>query len=131
MEIRAIPPGVWTKVGGVEVYHQEATARSVEIYAGVVHFREDAEWKVRSAEPRTVEHRTMSGETKLFAQPSAAGRSSVRDAQTPGPVFEARYRGVCPECGDEIEEGDRCRMVDGSATHVECLDDEPAGSEIY
>ncbi len=55
-----------------------------------------------------------------FGRPSDARQEGV------GPVFAARFDGVCGECGDEIEEGDSIRMVDGAAEHAECVDSPPA-----
>jgi hypothetical protein len=38
-----------------------------------------------------------------------------------GPAFEARYPGVCAECGDRIEVGDDIRAVGGGDyAHVTC-----------
>ncbi len=41
-----------------------------------------------------------------------------------GPVFDARYAGVCSEGGDRIHVGDRIRSsgVEGAYAHDECLD---------
>lgn len=39
-----------------------------------------------------------------------------------GPVFSARFPGRCGECGEQIEEGDDIRMIDGDAIHDDCHD---------
>jgi hypothetical protein len=124
VDIITVPPNAWTEVAGVEVSHPYGNARVLEVANGVLLI--DGEWRVRAhqTEPRTVEHRTMSGAGGLFVQPSAAGRSSVRSGRTLGPVFTARFDSVCEPCGGDIYEGDEARMYDGTAMHPDCAERE-------
>lgn len=48
----------------------------------------------------------------------------ARQALDIGPLFTAAYSSTCGECGDEIEEGEPARMVDGEAEHDQCAADQ-------
>lgn len=41
-------------------------------------------------------------------------------------VFEARYPGRCPQCGERIEPGDEVTYNDDEVVHAECDDDDEA-----
>lgn len=53
-----------------------------------------------------------------FAVPSGYV-GGTRDSGAPGPVFSARFDSECGE-GDDIDEGDDIRMVDGVPWHAAC-----------
>lgn len=58
-----------------------------------------------------------------FAQPSGVVRSAARSSLSDvGPVFTARYDSECGSCGNDLEAGERARMVDGEAVHEECAE---------
>jgi hypothetical protein len=43
------------------------------------------------------------------------------DADTPGPVFNATFRGHCAGCLNIVDVGDELRMWDGFPYHTFCL----------
>jgi hypothetical protein len=68
----------------------------------------------------------------LFTSPGSTaakyGRDPFASTSRIGPIFTAGYTSECGECGCDIEEGDRARMIDGEAVHVDCVD--PDGGSI-
>lgn len=130
MEIITVKPRTWTLVGGVQVWHDYGAARQVEVYGGRAGVVLTGEWQVRPAPatprpaPHVVEHRTMraGGEvTGTTADPfGPPSKAPVPDR--PGPVFLAAFATECPECGQDVEEGDRARMTPDGAVHAECVE---------
>lgn len=49
-------------------------------------------------------------------------RPSQLDHHDVGPVFTARFDGLCACCSEPVFEGDELRMVDGEPWCVPCVD---------
>lgn len=52
----------------------------------------------------------------------ARSRNRICEVMGASPVFRAKYRGKCAQCGGTgvISQGNECVLIDGAASHFEC-----------